>query len=465
MNKKTNVLSILKFRISDLFLLIGFGSITVFLMFGQEYMQHSNPSDLPLNLEIIIPLFILLCLSWGIYIFLECKNGVFINKYVAAIFVILTFIAIFGIAIQPKQFEILMVKSDGETTLVGFEISVFHYVFFTFEIISILLFVFIGIFVFPKRFTNINFLRVIGYLVIAGCLALIIYSYIAEHNNYKPFIDSMIDGDKWKMMEYATKSFIIHKNAFGMTLLIGIIICFINHSIEKRWWYFILAIFFYINMIFTFCKTSLIITPIISLIYVYYVLISTFKKRKRVNLALLVIFSISLLFVCALFAVAYISQGKHLSFIHTILKLFFDNKTIDTREYIWNNVYQLMSQSLPTSIFFGRGFGLINEMLLPMNIENGDNPLTFPTHNGYLNLFAEGGFLYLFAYLALFGYSFYIVIKCLKKNPSTTLAIALGLFSFVFYSLIETIHYLTYVFMFVLFAFYNCQTKQQTANN
>ena len=217
-------------------------------------------------------------------------------------------------------------------------------------------------------------------------------------------------------------------------------------------------------MIFTYCRTSLLISPILFLIYIYYFLIKDFGTSKKARVSFIILSSLILCFV-SLFLVVIITKGAILKPLYLLIDALKNGESIDSREWIWNNTYYLINQNLPLSLIFGRGFGLMNEMLLPINIANWFGGLSFPTHNGYLNLFAEGGFICLFAYLALLGYATYIAIKSFKKNSSTTLAIMLGLLSFVFYSLIETIHYLTYVFMFVLFALYNIVSKQCESNS
>lgn len=461
--KFNNIISSLHLRISDLFLAIGFIPMAIFLINGQLFMQHQDPADVALRIETIIPLFVILLLCWGCYIFLEFKRNGLINKSII-IFVILAIVGVIGIFVQPTNFEINMIRKDGEAAIASLNISLTHRLFFTFDLISILLFIYIGLFIFPKRFKNVLFLQVICWIVILSCFVLIVYSYIIEHDNYSLFIKSLIDGDFELINVYAVKSFIIHKNAFGMTLLIGIICCFINHSIKAKWWLFPIIIYFYMSMFFTFCKTSMILSPIITLIYVFYYLISTMKISKIKSIVWLSIISFIFVLFGGLALLILIDKGNNFPKLYNVISSLSDNRSIGSREWIWNNTYYLMSEDIPLSLFFGRGFGLMNEMLLPMNLINWDTPLSFPTHSGYLNLFAEGGFLYLFAYLALLGYSIYIVYKSFKKNPSTTIAIALGLFSFVFYSLIETIHYLTYVFMFVLFAFYNIVSRTSNTN-
>lgn len=459
--KLTKIVSLLHLKLSDLFFAIGFIPMAVFLINGQLFMQYPNPEDVSLKLEAIIPLFVILVICWGIYIFLENRIGNKENRYITATFVLLTIIGIIGILIQPSIFIIEFTKSDGDISTVGLTISPTHYVFFIFDIISIILLIYIGVFILPKRFTNIKVIQFVGYILFLFSFVLIIYSLITEFENYKGFISTIISKEYFALNWYSVKSFIIHKNAFGMVLLIAIIFCYINHSISKKWFYFPLSFLFFIFMIFTYCKTSIIIAPIISIIYFYFSLIQNYKNhQRRRNLILLILLSLFLAVGVSIFAISFITDGFAKQLYESLFVLN-DGTTLNARESIWSNTYQLVAQTLPTSLFFGRGFGLVNEMLLPMNIANGDNQLSFPTHNGFLNLFAEGGLPYLFAYLILLGYVTYIAFKSFEKNPSTTLAIALGLFSFVFYSLIETIHYLTYVFMLVLLAFYHSQEMQQ----
>ena len=98
----------------------------------------------------------------------------------------------------------------------------------------------------------------------------------------------------------------------------------------------------------------------------------------------------------------------------------------------------------------------MNEMVLAMN---GFKKYLFPTHNGYLNLLAEGGLIYLLSYLVLLGYIVSIIVKNYKTNPRAAVALTLGLSAFVIYSLNETIHYFTYPFMFFILVYDNAKVK------
>ena len=61
----------LELRLSDLFLLIGFLSFAIFLIFGQEFMQHQNPNEVALPLWAAIVSGVIMIGSWIYYLYLE----------------------------------------------------------------------------------------------------------------------------------------------------------------------------------------------------------------------------------------------------------------------------------------------------------------------------------------------------------------------------------------------------------
>ena len=468
MNKLKQFITSLELRLSDLLFVIGFIPLAIFLIFGQLFMQYPNPDEVDLKLWAIIPLFIVLIGSWGAYIVLEYRRGNKVNRYINAIFIFVALWGVIGILSQPINHSIDMIKSTnepGDILNITMTISPTHYIFFVFDIISIVMLIYIGLFILPKRFGNITFIKYLGYAVIGLSIIVIFYSYIAEHANYIPFLKALFagnitDGEPGSVYEYAVKSFIIHRNAFGMMMLIAIIMCFINHSIENKWFYFPLAFYFLISEVFSFCKTSLLISVLIIIIYVFYRLIYTYKKYPKRNKIILICLLSAAVLVVGLTFLSYVTKGKILGKLYSMISSILGGNTIDTRFYIWTNSYQLLNQS-PLYYFTGRGFGLLNLMLLPMNIANGDTPMAFPTHSGWINLLAEGGIFYLLAYILLLGYYVYVSVRCFKKDPSLTIALALGTLSFFVYSFIETIHYLVYVFMFPVFIHYHVLYKEE----
>ena len=457
-----NFIKSLKFRLSDLFLLIGFLPFAIFLIFGQLFMQFQNPSDVAFPLWASILCFVVMVISWSTYLYLEVyRSKVKYNLYIASAFLVLLLLNIITIAVQPKLVtENVIIRYSaqnpeliGTTTQATISISDTHKFIFIAEITATISFIYIGLFVFPRRFASLAFIKYLGYALFVFLLVLIVYGYIADFDKYVAFIKHVLNIDRTDPDIYhkTVVSFIIHRNAYGMCMMLGIIFAFINHSIEKKWYYYLIAAFFYINMIFSLCKTGLLISALLIAIYVIYRLIITLKEHKKRNIIILVCIGAVALIGVSTVGIAYLTKGKVLASIYSIIKsITGGGQSLDFRSYIWDNTFQLLRNG---NWLIGRGFGLINLMLQPMNIASHGEKV-FPTHSAYLGLLAEGGILFLLAYIALLGYSGYIAFKCYKKNPGLTITMSLGVIAFVLYSFIETIHYLVYIFLFPIMVLY-----------
>ena len=473
MNKIKTFIKSLQLRLSDLLLFVGFIPFAIFLIFCQLYMQFHNPDDLALKIWLFIPLFVITFGCWAVYLYLEHKRDNLPKQFVSWIFVILTIIPIIGICINPSQVvENVVVRNVnannealynlGDIATVVTNISVIHKVFFILCFILAMMFIYIGLFVFPRRFTSLIFLKYLGFAVFLLMFAIIFYSYIFEHEQYIPFIKTLIgkgDGEH-DIYYYTVQSFIIHRNAFGMCMMIGIIFAMINHSIDKKWWYYLLIAYFYISMIFTYCKTGLLISAFIIVVYVVFRLIITFNEYKKRNTILFIVFGSLAFIVIAIFGVSYLAKGKVLSPVYDLIQSFTGTTTLDFRSYIWDNSYQLLRDG---RWIIGRGFGTYNMILFKMNSANGD--MVFPSHSAYVGLLSEGGILYLFGYLALLGYTGYAAYKSFKYDANLTFAMCLGAISFILYSTTEEIQYVVYIFLFPILILYNLSKRNSEVSS
>lgn len=477
MNKVKEFIASLKLRRSDLMLFLGFLPFAIFLIFGQLFMQYHDPNELALKIWMFIPLFVIIVVCWGYYLYLESKAENNPPQLVTWIFAILTVLCILGIAVQPSQvIEQVVVRmingantelfpeiqNVGDIITVTINISAIHKVFFILNITSIMVFIYIGLFIFPKRFTGLSFLKYLGYAVFALMGALILYSYIFEHGQYIPFIKTFLgmgDGEH-DLYYYTVQSFIIHRNAFGMCMMIGIIFAMINHSIDKKWWYYLIIVYLYISMIFSWCKTGLLISAILIVAYVVFRLIITMEEHKKRNIRIFIVLGIIALLGILALGVAYLSKGKYLGFLYNLIDSFLGTSTLDFRSYIWDNSYQLLRNGW---WIIGRGFGTYSMMILKMNSVNGD--IVFPAHSAYVGLLSEGGIFYLLGYFALVSYTIYCAVKAFKYNPNLTFAMCLGALSFFLYSTTEEIQYLVYLFMFPIIILYHLSKNSRVVNN
>ena len=464
-----NFIKSLQLRRSDLFLLLGFLPFAIFLIFGQLFMQFQNPNDVALPQWAMIVCLVVMIGCWGYYLYLEVYlSKEKYNLYIAGAFLFLLLLNIITIAIQPRfAVENVIIRDASEehkeligtTTQALLYVSDIHKFIFSCELIGAISFIYIGLFVFPRRFTSLSFIKYLGYALFVFLLVLIIYGYIADFDKYVAFFKHVLNIDRTDPDIYhkTVVSFIIHRNAYGMCMMLGIIFAFINHSIEKKWLYYLFAGFFFVNMIFSLCKTGLIISALIIVLYIFYRLIATFKENKKRNLILLVCFSGIALILIGVIGLSYVTEGKVFGSLYNAIKdLVGGGQSLDYRSFIWDNSFQLIRNGY---WLIGRGFGTFNLMLQPMNIASHGEKV-FPSHSAYLGLLAEGGILFLLAYIALLGYSAYIAYKCYKKNPELTLTFSLGAISFILYSFIETIHYLVYVFLFPIMVLYHTAVKE-----
>ena len=459
----------LHLRLSDLFLLIGFICFAVFLIFGQEFMQQTDPHVVALPLGAAIPLVIIMVGTLGYYLSLEVyKSKEKVNLIIPSIIGALVILGILAIAVQPEHsFENVTVRMDygeyviGDNIVVGLYVSPIHKFIFIAELIGIGLMFYIGLFIFPKRIGSVKFIEYLGFALFGLIAVMFVYSYIAEFNNYISIFKGLLGIDKTYSFKelsdiFAVKSFVIHKNAFGMICLLGIVFCFINQSIRPRVWYYPVAGFIFINMIFSFCKMGFLVVAIVVFVYLLYRLFVTYKGHEKRNLITLIVIGSLIVIAGVVFGIPYITKGKVFGKIYELIEsITGGGGTLKTRTFIWDNTFQLIDGGW---WLLGRGFGVINLMLQPMNMAS-HHESVFPTHSAMLNMVAEGGIIYLLAYIAFVGYAIYVIVKTYKKNPEVTFVIALGVLAFFIYSIIETIQYLMYVFLFPIFILYYQKVK------
>ena len=465
----------LELRWSDLFLLVGFIAYAMFLIFGQLFMKFENPADVSFPLWAQIICLVAMLGTWSYYLYKEVylKKDKF-NIVVPSIILALIIINTIVVFIQPETVSntVNIRFSSIDETLVNQPVLVLTHVDFVnkfalaSEVIGTLMFIYIGLFVFPRRFKTVKFIEYLGYGLFIMLGVLILYGYIAEFENYKVilrYFTGKIDDPTFNVNDYGIKSFIIHRNAYGMCMLLGIIFCFINHSMKKRWWYFGLAIFFYLNMIFSICKTGLLIGALIILVYIYYYLITSYKENAKRNKILLISISAVLILVGGIVGLSYVTKGKVLGKLYDLISnLLGGGSSLNMRAVIWDNCFLLLRNG---NWILGRGFGTFNIMLHGLNMATHEDP-AIHAHNAYLNLLGEGGILFLLAYLALLGYCIYQIIKVYPKDKGLTVTISLGILSFFLYSMIEAIHYLVYVFMFpIAILYYLHYQKEKEVTN
>ena len=437
----------IRFRWSDLFLLLGFLAFFVFMLFGQQYMYRQDPSVCILNIWAGTGVFLAGLAFFGIYLFLESKRGNLPHPYLFALLFIVIFTGTISIFAQPTSLEVF----DGRIV----ELSIIHKFIFTYEMILIVLFIFSSYFVFSKRFPSYKTsLLSISYATFIFLLVVAIYSYIKESSCFPDFFKVLfgyVEGREYPPM---IKSFLLNSNAVGMAMLIGVMLCYICHAIKPRWWYHVLAFYFYMHIIFSFCRTSFIIATAIMNFYTYYWCISNLKNKKVSSIIGIVLYSLVLITVATVSLVAY-NVEEFMPHFEIAIKKCTNFSSMYSREEIWKHSWDLLTDG---HWRLGRGFGNFN-LFLTYSFEH-VQAYTLPSHQGFLAIIGEGGLVFLFTYIALLVYTVKVAIKCVKKDLRITIAISLAIVGFFFYTFVETIQYLLYIFIYLLLVVYQVQNKK-----
>ena len=466
--------SYIHFTWSDLFFLLAAGSFALFVGVGQSFMNQMDlTQSMPLPIWIFSLFGTMMIAFFGMYLYIEVfsKKEPY-NKYVMYAFIGLVVLNLIAIFVQPcNGTEYVIVRYRPEESLVPgvvgqgydvpYSITAIHKFFFAFEEIGMMLMIYTGLFIFPKRFKNLKFIEFIGYVLFIVCGFLAIYSYITEANQYVRFVEYVIGKDRdGELASRAVMSLFSHRNPLGMTYMLGIIFCFINHSFSRKWFHYPLAVFFFLNEIFTFCKTGLLLSVLISFIYLIYRLFVTYKDHSKRNLITFIVIGVLILVAALLIGVPYITKGKVFGKIYELINnIVGGGHTLETRTYIWDNGFQIISHGW---WLLGRGMGIPNLIVKPTNIMSHAEDV-ISLHSGLLTVLCEGGVLLLLAYLAFLIYSGYVTVKSFKVNKDLTITLALGALTFLLYSLIESNHYLIFLFLFPIFILYHQrEVKEET---
>ena len=462
-NKTKQYISSLELGWSELFLALGFLFSVPYYAFAWKFMVTSDPADVLFKPWMIIVTMVGLASCWGIYFYLEAKKGNLKNNVFLWVYLFFAVFSIVTVLVQPSHSEILVearfVNDISHQYYPGIEVgdlvpvvtvfSATHKLFFACASFVITTVFYIIYMIFPKRVKSMNFLILVGVIIFIFLLVLTGYSYIAEHANYGPFLKALFSGDVEGVYEYSVCSFVVHRVPYGACMMMGLMFALLLHSYTEKWYWYLPAGYCLINMVFSWCKSAIAFSIVVVLLYLVYRLFATFKNHKKRNIILGSIYGGIVLVVLSLVVVSAATEGKVIPQIYKLLSSFTDNRTINTRTFIWDNIIQRLNEGWWA---IGRGFGTHNYMLYPMNLVNGDD--VCPSHSSYFAVLGMGGIITLLAYIALHIYYGYIFYQCFKFDKYKTIGLSVGVVGFFMYSFTEGVNYLILVFMFPMFLYY-----------
>ncbi len=460
----------IKLCLSDYFLAFGFLFFIPFAAFAWIFVVTSNPGDVPfINNQMIITCFTLSASSWIVYLYLEARAGRQKINVFFLLFLFFLLMSVVSVIVQPINTTLLVeCKSADYTSQIYYpgvqvgdiievhhHISLTHRMFFAMGSALITTIFYIIFFVLPKRIERLDFLVLICSIVALFIFVITIYSYITEGKEYWPFLQAIFKGDVTYIKDHPIYSFIVNRVPYGATMMMGLLfMCLAHHLTHKKFW-LLIGVYCYINLIFSWCKSSMILSTLSIIFYLTFLLVKSFKNHKKRNLILSIVFGLFLIVNTTIIVVSIVTKGRFLYSIYSLSTTFTETNSLLTRTYIWANIRNELKGGW---WIIGRGFGTHNAMLYPMNLVNGDD--VCPSHSTYYGILGAGGIINLLGFIGMFIYFVYAFIKCLKVDKVKAIGLGFPVFIYLLYSFTECINYLWLAFMFPIILYYNLIKKE-----
>jgi hypothetical protein len=275
----------------------------------------------------------------------------------------------------------------------------------------------------PRKTRN-----VLAYFVILFCLACIAYSFYAE----KQKMVLLFSGEMIDKYAESMSSFFESKNGLGDIFFGGVIFSLVLAGDKRglvRFVFALLSLFFAACCLLIRCDTAFVSALVVYFVFTVALLIHNIKNQHIIPTVLLVL--VFLIFA-AFLACIFVPKIYESVYFFSLLNGMFQQAFIRGRTYLWSAYFDTIDSF---TSFFGQG--LLGTYSIMMRLDGTIFP--FPMHNGYLNLFNQGGIIF----LGFYGYLLFVLFKNLayikKTNWSVYLVVLSSAIGFMCYSLAESI--------------------------
>ncbi len=380
--------------------------------------------------EIIIALCLFVVFFGALIFYLVRFNGYRPNYIVViALFLMSLILLIRLLVISPQTFNITAPAGDSytfESHLTNFER--FKYCAQTF-VAFVLAYFFLD--VFPKSVKQNEF-KYILYFMLSIVYVLIICSYFVDFKSYVNLI-TLRGGD---INGSGIKSIFPHKTVFGYIVMLGGFISLLLYAKERKWYWLANVGIMAIHLLFTLSKLAIIIFFAVTIAYLIYVFIKTYKEDPKKHK--IVLFSclggiLLLAVICVVLIAASDTVRQKVQEIITPSGY----NTLVTRVWIWNYAFAILRQ---TSVFWGTGMVYFGSVLKQANLMDPETAIvnnTSQTHNTYISMLANGGIPLFTLYILLIVFVAVVLAKNFNKDINISLFYALALVGLLVYGFFE----------------------------
>ena len=397
----------LKFTLSNIWLWLSIAAVTIltenlqFLSSGMKEGLNATPVFVTILIGII---------SLLMFFLLNHKeNKIKFDFVLLPVFILAGIMMLVGIWVQGSGSFVI----QGTTESVDYTITVLDKVKASVVLVMFLLLIYGLIFIYQRTQPHTKTAVVPLYIAIAFVYAAIVFSLIKENKSYK----AIFSDDAAK--EYiAIVSFFGNKNYYGGIILVGIISCIlINYHRPRMVWYLSIA-FFFVILVSTAAVAPIIAATVTIPIYLVEEIIRYSVKRKwyiaiSATLTILVLMTLIILFYIG----TVLAWKGFIGIDQYITKTIFDKdfKTLTGRTKIWTACFKACIDT-PIHAVFGHGFMVsrVQTVALTASIFGGAGVRT--THNGYLQVLFEYGFVGFAVHAILICYFIYSLIRLLLQK-------------------------------------------------
>lgn len=427
----------------DLFILFGFLFALPTIIERNSLVTISNPTQTTIPFVLIVISFVLTIACLVTYLVLERKEKyVRVHPAVLIFFAVIIITMTISIFVQPNEITTTVFIQNPNQGIVGDPITVTTNIssqvkiVSLFSIILLLIGVYLGIWLLPNKIKTIAVVEPTCFAFFAFLGIAIIFSYIAEFNNYIQLFKNLFTLSNLNNIDiYAPKSFLYHRNIYGTFLMFGVFASLMCYQFKKRKIYIFMLIFLALNLLLTIYKGGIIFTAVGLVAYEVYCAITKLKEDKKKGTRNLIIIGSIVIGLGLLLLILYLASGTIREKIDSLFK---GGYTLTTRINIWKTTLILLK---PAWWLIGRGGWIFNNILRNCNIAaQGD--YTGSTHNAFLSLIAVGGLSLLIGFITLAVYAIKDCFKIYKNNKGVASVLIIATFVFILNLIIEASYYI-----------------------
>lgn len=310
-------------------------------------------------------------------------------------------------------------------------------------------FIYIIVFVVPRKTYFRGFALLVSYILMCYGLGIAIYSFIAESKVYLDLIK----------IGYANANLPVpvgpydNRNVFASYLLTSLMFAlFLYFFYKTRWFRYIfilLTIPLLVAIYFTFSKTNMFLSAVVSLL-VFLRHLFLLLKRHKIRFAIESLIFLSFIgFVVSSRLVPAFQATEVGKFIKNIIPdnlLEIGADTLSSRARLWQMAWEVTA-SRPRSLILGDGIYIarkLYELRIVYELPNAGHWGFGHYHSGYFEIFGTFGLLGLVVYLTILLVLFIKIITYMKKMPAPGFFLFISFFVFVLRGTVEPIMLLVF---------------------